>query len=126
MLDSPFADTAPRPDGVNEVFRASEKNESLQNVDIWSSEALSSAQSRNQDLHSKIEEKPHHEESPSHSSHLDSNRVTEAPSLWLAGIAQPESSRSFSDQQIQPLTNASKARLQLTHSINYSIVLQPL
>jgi hypothetical protein len=110
MLDSPFADTAPRPDGVNEVFRASEKNESLQNVDIWSSEALSSAQSHIQKTHSKFEEKPHQEESPSPSLHIDSNQVTEAPSLWLAGIVQPESSRSFSDQQIQPLTSASNGK----------------
>ena len=107
MLDSPFADTAPRPDGVNEVFRAGENHESLQNVDIWSSEALSSANCYIQKTHSKFEVKPYHEESPSPSLHIDSNQVTEAPSLWLAGIVQPESSRSFSDQQIQPLANRS-------------------
>jgi hypothetical protein len=110
MLDSPFADTAPRPDGVNEVFRAGENHESLQNVDIWSSEALSSANCHIQKTHSKFEEKPHHEESPSPSLHIDSNAVTEAPSLWLAGIAQPESSRSISDQQLQPLTSASTSK----------------
>lgn len=106
-LNSPFAATAPRPDGVNDLLRATENHELLNQVDLWSAEVSSSATSAQQE--GNVVSSSYHNDNFPKSQASSSTllvteltretlpKTTEDPSLWLAGIAQPGHSRQSSD-----------------------------
>jgi len=139
-LVSPFAATAPRPDGEKEMIRASEKHKVLNGTDLWSAECLSTATLGHREEQGSFVSSRHvnnfyhsddvpstclQSDSPSTCLKTDSGqntstKVTEHPSLWLAGISQPGFSRLPTEQFIDNVTTSKFSSSSLTQLLSRS------
>jgi len=130
-LASPFAATAPRPDGANDVIRATEKHKVLNGTDLWSAECLSTATlSQREEQGNFVSSQGandfyNSEDVPltclkPNSGHNTPTKVSEDPSLWLGGISQPGFSRRPTDHPREIITANEMSNSSLTQLLSRS------
>jgi len=131
VLASPFAATAPRPDGESEMIRALEMHKVLIGTDLWSAEYSSSANPSQREeqgnfVSSQLMKRySQSEDVPSTCLNLESGqesttRLSEDPSLWLAGISQPGFSRLPTELSHENVTANRTSNSSLTQLLSRS------